>query len=89
MYRLTTLRNPPSWVAVGGLPMTKSIFNEQLKPVREINPLVPDGLADIIHVCLEPSANKRPERMSAIQGQLDQLADELATRLSDPGELEE
>jgi serine/threonine protein kinase len=89
MYRLTTLRLPPSWVAVGGLPMTKSIFKEQLKAVRDINPLVPEGLADLIHACLEPNANKRPERMSVIQGILDQLADEAATKLSDPGELDE
>ncbi len=32
---------------------------------------------------------KRPERMSHIQGTLDQLADEAAAKLSDPGELEE
>ena len=91
MYRLTTLQLPPSWVSAGevSLPMTSKVFKEQLKPVRSINPLVPEGLAEVIHACLQPNATKRPERMSIIQGILDQLADEAAMKLSDPGELEE
>jgi hypothetical protein len=90
MYRLTTLQLPPCWV-VGedAIPMDKKLFKEQLKPVRKVNPLVPEGLADLIHECLEPNALKRPERMSHIQGTLDQLADEAAAKLSDPGELDE
>lgn len=89
MYRLTTLQLPPCWVSDGGLPMRSSVFKERLKKVRDINPLVPEGLADLIHECLRPNATKRPERMSQIQGVLDQLADEAAAKLSDPGELEE
>jgi eukaryotic-like serine/threonine-protein kinase len=91
MYRLTTLQLPPQWAAVGevSLPMTAKVFKEQLKPVRDINPLVPEGLAEVIHECLQPNANKRPERLSVIQGMLDQLADEAAAKLSDPGELDE
>jgi serine/threonine protein kinase len=91
MYRLTTLQLPPRWVIPGedSLPMTSKIFKEQLKAVRSINPLVPEGLAEVIHQCLQPNANKRPERMSVIQGTLDQLADEAAAKLSDPGELDE
>jgi serine/threonine protein kinase len=91
MYRLTTLRLPPRWVVPGAdaLPMTSKIFKEQLRPVRSINPLVPEGLAEVIHQCLQPNANKRPERMSVVQGALDQLADEAAAKLSDPGELED
>jgi serine/threonine protein kinase len=91
MYRLTTLQLPPCWAPVGeaSLPMTATVFKEQFKPVRSINPLVPEDLADVIHACLQPNANKRPERMSAIQGALDQLADEAAAKLSDPGELDE
>lgn len=90
MYRLTTLQLPPCWVTgEDSLPMTKQAFREQLRPVRSINPLVPEGLAELIHQCLEPNANKRPERMSVIQGRLDQLADEAAAKVSDPAELEE
>lgn len=90
MYRLTTLQLPPCWVTdENSLPMDKKAFRDQLKPVRSINPLVPEGLADLIHKCLNPNATKRPERMSVIQGTLDQLADEAAAKLADPAELEE
>jgi serine/threonine protein kinase len=90
MYRLCTLQTPPCWVTdENSLPMDKKIFREQLKPVRSINPLVPDGLAELIHECLNPNATKRPERMSVVQGRLDQLADEAAAKLADPSELEE
>ncbi len=89
MYRLTTLQLPPSWVAgEDSLPMTSKVFKETLKPVRTLNPIVPEPLANLIHECLHPNANKRPERMSHIQGTLDQLADEAATNI-DPAELEE
>ena len=90
MYRLVTLQNPPCWVTAGdGLPMTAKVFREQLKAVKVANPMVPEGLADLIHQCLDPNANKRPERMSTVQGTLDQLADEAAAKLNDPAELEE
>lgn len=90
MYRLVTLALPPSWAtSADGLPMTAKIFNEQLRPVKEANPLVPDGLAELIHQCLRHNANNRPERMSQIQGTLDQLADEAAAKLDDPAALEE
>jgi serine/threonine protein kinase len=88
MYRLTTLQLPPPW-APGDLPMTPTVFKERLKPVRSINPLVPEGLAELIHECLRPNATKRPERMSHVQGRLDQLADEEAAKLADPGSVDE
>jgi len=88
MYRLTTLQLPPSWgPCEDSLPMTSQTFKKTLKPVRSINPVVPDGLADLIQQCIRPNANKRPERMSQIQGTLDQLADEAAAKV-DPDELE-
>jgi serine/threonine protein kinase len=90
MYRLVTLQLPPCWVTSGegSLPMSPKIFKDHLKPVRTINPLVPEGLAEVIHQCLQPNANKRPERMSHVQGTLDQLADEAAAKV-DPADLEE
>jgi len=88
MYRLTTLQLPPSWgPSEDSLPMTSPVFKKTLKPVRSINPVVPEGLAELIQQCLRPNANKRPERMSHIQGTLDQLADEAAAKV-DPDELE-
>ena len=90
MYRLVTLQLPPCWVtAEDGLPMTGKVFKDQLKPVKVANPMVPDGLADLIQQCLSPNANARPERMSQVQGILDQLADEAAAKLDDPAALEE
>ncbi len=89
MYRLVTLALPPCWATgADALPMDNKIFKEHLKPVKTANPMVPDGLADLIHKCLQPNATKRPERMSQVQGTLDQLADEAAAKL-DPAELEE
>lgn len=90
MYRLVTLQLPPAWVTAGeaSLPMTAKVFAEHFKPVRTINPLVPEPLADLIHQCLQPKAVKRPERMSQIQGTLDQLADEAAAKIN-PADLEE
>ena len=89
MYRLVTLALPPCWLTgENALPMDNKIFKEHLKPVKVANPMVPDGLAELIHQCLQPNALKRPERMSQVQGTLDQLADEAAAKL-DPAELEE
>ncbi len=89
MYRLTTLQLPPCWVPPpGGLPLSAALFREQLKPVRVLNPAVPEELAELIHACLHPNAHKRPERMSVVQGILDRLADEAAAQV-DPAELEE
>jgi serine/threonine protein kinase len=89
MYRLVTLQLPPCVVPTpGGLPMTEKLFREQLKPVHECNPMAPQGLADLIEQCLQYRANRRPERMSEIQGILDQLADEAAAGI-EPADLEE
>lgn len=86
MYRLVTLQLPPSHAV--GMGLGEKLFHEQLKPVRKLNPLVPPGLGDLIDSCLMWNANKRPERMSQIQGVLDQLADEAEAKCN-PADLEE
>ena len=48
----------------------------------------PDGANRLELGMAQPKANSRPERMSQIQGTLDQLADEAATKI-DPADLEE
>lgn len=89
MYRLTTLQLPPIGVSPpDGLPVTEKYFNEQYVAVRQRNPMVPVGLGDLIDQCLSYNANKRPERMSQLQGILDQLADE-AEEKAGGAELEE
>jgi serine/threonine protein kinase len=88
MYRLVTFRLPPSAVPEGGIEVDKKTFAKMLKPVGELNPLAPKELCDLIHKCLSYDAHKRPERMSAVQGVLDRLADEAASG-ADPADLEE
>lgn len=89
MYRLATLQNPPLAIELpNSLPVTEKTFHEQLVPVRKRNPMVPEGFAALIEQCLKFNANKRPERMSEVQGTLDHLADEAAATC-DPADLEE
>lgn len=89
LYRLATLQNPPPAIALpGALPPTEKSFKEALKPVRKANPTIPEGFAELIERCLSFNAVKRPERMSEVQGLLDQLADEAAAT-ADPADLEE
>jgi serine/threonine protein kinase len=89
MYRLATLQLPPLAISPpDGLPVTEKSFNEAYIPVRKRNPLVPEGFGNLIDQCLSFNANKRPERMSQIQGILDQLADEAAAKIN-PADLEE
>ncbi len=78
MYRLVTWRLPPSTIGNGeGLPIDGKTWDQRLKPVQECNAEAPAALCDLIHHCLAYNAHKRPERMSEIQGTLDQLADRL------------
>jgi len=89
MYRLVTLRLPPSVVpSADGFQLNEKLFNEQLVPAGEINKSAPPELCDLIHRCLSFNAHKRPERMSEVQGILDRLADEAESKL-DPADLEE
>lgn len=88
LYRLVTLQLPPSAVGSPDLPMDEKTFRGAFKPVRQLNPMVPEGLANLIQQCLSFDANKRPERMSEVQGVLDQLADEAAAKVN-PADLEE
>jgi hypothetical protein len=71
------------------LPLSGKVFKEQIRPAHLANPIVPEPLSDLIHQCLAPKAPNRPERMSQVQGILDQLADEAASKLSDPATLDE
>jgi eukaryotic-like serine/threonine-protein kinase len=89
MYRLATLQLPPSCApVVEGVPMTEKWYKEQYKPARDLNPTLPPALADLIDSCLSFKATHRPERMSEVQGVLDQLADEAAAKC-DPSVLED
>lgn len=89
MYRLATLQNPPIGISPpDGLPVTEKSFNEAYQPSRKRNPMIPEGFGNLIDSCVSFNANKRPERMSEVQGLLDQLADEAAAKIN-PADLEE
>jgi serine/threonine protein kinase len=78
MYRMVTWRFPPSCMTEeGGFPIDLKTWERMFKPVQEFVPAAPLALCDLIHKCLAFNANERPERMSAIQGALDHLVDEL------------
>jgi serine/threonine protein kinase len=84
MYRLVTFRLPPNTLmATDNVPMSAKTFKSMLKPVSELNPQVPRGLADLIEQCLDFNSNKRPERMSEIQGAIDHMVDEHVTSSRD------
>jgi serine/threonine protein kinase len=85
MYRMVTWRLPPSTVSEedGSMPVPAKMWERMLKPVDELNPTAPPVLCELIHRCLSFDANKRPERMSEVQGILDRLADELAAEPDD------
>jgi hypothetical protein len=76
MYRMVTFQHPPPVVSGGTGRLGAKQHGQLLKSVRECNPAVPPALADLIHHCLEFNPEKRPARMSEIQGELDRLADE-------------
>jgi serine/threonine protein kinase len=79
MYRMVTLRLPPCAAPQegGGLALNAKTYQRMLKPVQELTPGVPAGMGDLIHRCLEFKPENRPERMSDVQGSLDQLIEEM------------
>lgn len=90
MYRLVTLKLPPKMISdLEGVDMDEKTYKTMLKPVKELNPGCPDAFAELIHKCLHFQALNRPERMSEVQGILDQLADEAASKLADPSSIED
>jgi eukaryotic-like serine/threonine-protein kinase len=83
MYRMVTWRVPPSVLAEGGMQADAKTWHNLLKPVRELNAECPPALAQLIEHCLQFNSNKRPERVSEVQGALDHLVEELVNSSSD------
>ena len=87
MYRLTTLKLPPSTVAEPDSPgMNAKLFRSLLKPVTELAPNTPKRLADLIHRCLEYDPKNRPERVSDVLEELNAISEKLVQ--SDDDKLE-
>jgi serine/threonine protein kinase len=83
MYRMVTWRVVPSVLAEGGMQADAKTWHNLLKPVRELNAECPAELAKLIEHCLQFNANKRPERVSEVQGTLDHLVEELVNSSND------
>jgi serine/threonine protein kinase len=79
MYRMVTFTLPPSCAPKqnNALPITSKTYERMLKPVTELMPGVPQGLADLIHHCLEYRPANRPKSMSEVQEALARLAEEM------------
>jgi serine/threonine protein kinase len=74
MYRLVTLRLPPSTLGDANMPADAELWQRQLKPVQEIRADCPKDFAELIHQCLSFNALKRPETMKDVQSALDCIA---------------
>ena len=78
MYRMTTLRLPPSTISGAGSPgMTGKVFRALFKPVKELAPETPPLLCDLIHRCLEYDPKSRPDRMGDVLDVLTFLIEKL------------
>lgn len=76
MYRLTTLKLPPSAIPMGGLDVDRKQWEKDLAPAHSINKGIPLELSKLIHQCLNFKAHNRPETMDEVQSKLDSLAAE-------------
>jgi serine/threonine protein kinase len=84
MYRLTTLKLPPSAMMSEELMgIGAKSFMPPIVPVQELNKGVPKRLCELIHSCLELKASKRPDRMSEILDTFKEIAKEQGIPLTD------
>jgi eukaryotic-like serine/threonine-protein kinase len=78
LYRLVTLRLPPAALVEGSdLQLDSRRRADLLKPVSECNPEAPPELCDLIHRCLSSQPAKRPERMTDIQQELEEISERM------------
>jgi eukaryotic-like serine/threonine-protein kinase len=83
MYRLATLKLPPSAMPSGGVAITEKTWRAMLVVPSEINRSVPGSLSKLILKCLEYRPESRPERMSEVRERLQEIADELGEPIVD------
>jgi serine/threonine protein kinase len=75
MYRLVTWRLPPSPIIENELARIDSRTRDKLlRPVEECNPNAPPQLCQLIHRCLESKPSNRPQRMSQVLEELEEMA---------------
>ncbi|MGE3805689.1 MAG: serine/threonine protein kinase [Gemmataceae bacterium] len=84
MYRLVTLRLPPSPLpGKGGLMLDGKTWDAAIKPVTECCTGVPPALGMLIERCLSYTPSKRPERVSELLTALESLAQDLVREPED------
>jgi serine/threonine protein kinase len=86
MYRLTTLKLPPSVMPGAGVESLRigaKAFTQMLTPVGELNKAVPNVLCDLIHKCLAYDPERRPERIGQVLDELKQIATDMGSPISD------
>src|SRR5262249_53836209 len=57
--------------------VSEKTWRSMVKPVTELNPLVPEPLAELVHRCLEFHPANRPERMTEVRDALRKIAEDL------------
>ena len=78
MYRMTTMRLPPSTLPRPGSPaLTAKLFAAILKPVQQYNAQAPPPLCELIQTCLAYSPDRRPARVNDVVDQLQALESQL------------
>jgi eukaryotic-like serine/threonine-protein kinase len=78
MYRIVTWKLPPSTLPKPGSPkVTAGIFENLLRPVKELNPQAPPLLCDLIHRCLAYHRANRPERVKDVLDVLEVLCEKM------------
>ncbi len=76
MYWVLTGRNIPTAMGTKSDSLLGSLDDaliEKATPVREINPLIPDRLSDLIMRCVEVEVEARPESMDVVADKLDMV----------------
>jgi serine/threonine protein kinase len=79
MYRMFTWKVPPTVIGnpeTGGL-LDVKLWQNQLKPARELKPALPENLANLIHSCMSFLPGGRPERFGEILSELEQIREAL------------
>lgn len=78
MYRMVTGKLPPPTLAGPNSPgINAKVFQDLLKPVKELMPGTPTKLCELIHHCLEYDSKNRPERVGEVQDVLNGLVAKL------------
>jgi serine/threonine protein kinase len=83
VYRLCTGKNP--FVGEYVMAVLTALVNDDPKPVRELNPSVPDALAVLVNQMLAKRPEQRPQTAAEVAWHLRAILDQLLAPLVSPG----